>query len=496
MHNLLLTASATLENVRIFVSTLFMLASRIYFQKILLFIHNHEAPMQSVAELKHVQRMLPNGGKVVILNTGALIGPEAEAMLQALHSRSVGGIDAHLAVLAKRGPENFMETFYVGYGHKSIGDCGTITVFIEGVSMLAAKAIQDWRLYSGQESSTRFLDFARQPFLNPLRTKEAAAILENWRAFYLQGLAETVPALVRRFPRREGEKEAVYEKAINARAFDIMRGFLPAGAATNLSWHGNLRQTADKLAVLRHHPLAEVQSIAEAFEDAVREAFPHSFSHKRYDATENYTARWMRDDYLFSFESPHAFGVMRDEVDRKVLKRYAEALKSRPPKTELPQFLAECGDLQVQFLLDFGSFRDIQRHRAVVQRMPLVTDRHGMHPWYLRELPEETRARAERLLDEQRAAIAALSANDGAEQYYHPMGYMLPNRLSGTLPALVYLVELRATRFVHPTLCERAIELARELDKRFGEYGLVLHLDDEPHRFDARRGAHDITKKE
>ena len=75
------------------------------------------------------------------------------------------------------------------------------------------------------------------------------------------------------------------------------------------------------------------------------------------------------------------------------------------------------------------------------------------------------------------------------------MGYELPNRLTGDLPALVYLVELRATRFVHPTLCKRAIQIANILTDKFGEYGLVLHLDPEPNRFDVKRGEHDIVKK-
>ena len=66
--------------------------------------------------LKHTKKQLSNDGMVLVLNTGAIISPEAEAMLQALHSRSIGGINSHLEVLAKKGPENFMANFYVGYG--------------------------------------------------------------------------------------------------------------------------------------------------------------------------------------------------------------------------------------------------------------------------------------------------------------------------------------------------------------------------------------------
>ena len=125
----------------------------------------------NIENLKHSKVDIEGGGKVIVLDTGSVIGPEADAMLQALHSRSTGGLEEHLKILADKGPDNFMKNFYVGYGHKSIGDCGSTTLFIEGVSMLVAKAIQDWPLYSGQESSTRYIDFQTQPFKNPLGTK-------------------------------------------------------------------------------------------------------------------------------------------------------------------------------------------------------------------------------------------------------------------------------------------------------------------------------------
>jgi thymidylate synthase ThyX len=131
---------------------------------------------------KHiVENLKQKDGFVLVLDNGAEIDAQAEAMLQALHSRSTGGIKHHLKVLKERGAENFMEQFYVGYGHKSIGDCGSTTVFVEGISMLAAKAIQDWRLYSGQEASTRYVDFSKQNFLNPDKTKKGDKILESWR---------------------------------------------------------------------------------------------------------------------------------------------------------------------------------------------------------------------------------------------------------------------------------------------------------------------------
>ena len=81
--------------------------------------------------------------------------PEDTAMMQALYSRSAESVTEHVAKVRQSGTGKFMEKYYVGYGHASIADCGSTTIFIEGVSMLVAKAVQDWPLYSGQETSSR-----------------------------------------------------------------------------------------------------------------------------------------------------------------------------------------------------------------------------------------------------------------------------------------------------------------------------------------------------
>jgi thymidylate synthase ThyX len=449
--------------------------------------------MSGIGELKHAERKLENGGQVIVLNTGALIDPEAEAMLQALHSRSTGGLKEHLDKLIEKGAEKFMASFYVGYGHKSIGDCGSVTIFIEGVSMLAAKAVQDWPLYSGQESSTRYIDFSKQLFINPSNNEQGTDVLESWRSFYLASMNPLQAYLKQQNPIQAGEKESIYDKAIAARAFDILRGFLPAGASTNLAWHTNLRQAADHIMQLRHHPLAEVKDLAEAMEEALVEAYGSSFGHKRYEGTETYNAQLMQNMY-FDHEPYTDVELLQNNIDKTQLAEYKEALQNRPDKTELPKWLSECGTLQFGFMLDFGSFRDLQRHRAITQRMPLLTNKHSFANFYLESLPVEIRTNAEELLTSQSEKIEALKLDPETEQYYHAMGYELPNRITGSLPALVYLVELRATRFVHPTLRVKAARIAELLRDNFAGDGLVLHMDKEPDRFDIKRGEHDIVQ--
>ncbi len=461
---------------------------------------------QKFETLKHTRRPLSGGGKIVVIDTGALIDAEELAMLQALHSRSLGGVDSHLLKLAQKGAQNFMDTYYVGYGDKSIGDCGPATIFIEGVSMLVAKAIQDHQLYNGQEASTRYIDFAKQPFANPAGTAGGTELLESLRAFHLKGLGVLKDKLAGDNPWDPASKETEKEwwKAINARAFDVMRSFLPAGAATNLAWHTKLRHANDHLLRLRHHPLQEVRDVAEAISDALNEKYPHSGFAKRYEKTEGYTAYWMKESYYYD-EHPWAKGFCpearldRDALDYKLLDslQHFAVLSHRPLKTELPKYFAECGTMRFTFLLDFGSFRDIQRHRAVMQRMPLLTDRRYFGSWYLKQMPEDLRAEANALLFkwfEKDGKIESFRLSKELKQYYIPMGYQVACRLTGDLPALVWLVELRSGIAVHPTLRVVAQNIAAIMREKVGPR-LELYIDKSPDRFNVKRGLHDIVEK-
>src|SRR3989339_1067927 len=100
--------------------------------------------------------------------------PEDTAMMQALYSRSPQSVIEHVKKVKQTGSGKFMERFYIGYGHASIGDCGSTTIFIECVSELVAKAIQDNQMYSGQQTSSRYVDLSRQPKVDPVATKTSA----------------------------------------------------------------------------------------------------------------------------------------------------------------------------------------------------------------------------------------------------------------------------------------------------------------------------------
>ncbi len=419
--------------------------------------------------------------------------PEDIAMMQALYSRSAESVTEHADKVKKSGSGKFMEKFYVGYGHASIADCGSTTVFIEGVSMLVAKAIQDWPLYSGQETSSRYIDFAKQEIIDPVGTSESKKIIQAWIDFYSSSKEPLITYLQKRYPRRPEEDENVYLKAITARSFDILRSFLPAGSTTQLSWHTNLRQAADKLALLRYNPLPEVRSVAESVHQSLSAKYPNSFSHKNYEEQENYRQYLVEN---FTFYNPKICNpnfIYSTTINPSGLSQYKEILSKRPVKTNLPHFLTELGTITFEFLMDFGSFRDIQRHRNGVCRMPLLTTSCGFNDWYLNQLPDDLMLKALNLIKTQTEAIQALSATEEIKQYYVAMGFNTPCKVTYGLPATVYTVELRSGKLVHPTLRKIAHQMHYGLKALFPD--LVLHSDLELDSWDVRRGLSDIKEK-
>jgi len=447
---------------------------------------------ERISALEHTHVPIKNGGEVIVINTGAVLTAEHVAMLQAIHSRSTGGLRAHLEKLIEKGSARFMEETYVGYGHSSIGDCGDTTAFTEGVSMLVAKAEQDDQLYNGQEASTRYIDFSRQPFMDPTNSSPGRDLLEMQRTMYLLAQEPTRELLRKRHPKAPEEDDKKYDKAIKARAFDITRGLLPAGASTNLAWHTTLRRASDRLLFLRHHPLEEVRETAGSLEEALKKHHPHSFGHKRYPETEKYQDLIAAQYYFHDTDSPLAPVVDFRAIDRIELEKFRELLDKRPKKTEIPKYVGQAGDIVARFQLDFGSFRDLQRHRAILQRMPLLTTDLGFESWYVDNLPPEVTDRLPGHLNSIKEGIRDLGVSPLYAQYFVPMGYKVSNRFKGDIPASVYMVELRDSSLVHPTLQRVAHNIGEQISR---ELNIPLHVDPNPGRFNVKRGEHDIEFK-
>lgn len=431
--------------------------------------------------------VIEQDGRRIIISDG--LPPEANAMTLAMYSRSPKSFLIHLQEVLTKGWKKFMAQFYVGYGHKSIGDCGSTTICAENVSMLVAKEIQNDPLYNGQEASTRYMDMINQSVLNPLATPEGEAIQARWMRLYHCVLLELVPYLTEKYPILESDKPNIYAKAIQAKAFDIARAFLPAGCTTYVGWHTNLRQAWDHVQEMRFHSLQEVREVAEVMLSGLRQKYPSSFNFKSYPEQNEYLGYCGEFGYFDLAPSQNFWSTHNFRHDLRLIR----VLVKRPQKTELPNWVNRHGQIQFRFLLDFGSFRDLQRHRSCTQPMPLLTTHHGFNKWYLESLPEKLRTEALEIMAIQELEISMIESPI-VRQYYVAMGYNVSCEVTAGLPSAVYIAELRSGQTVHPTLRLIAQDMGRTLKNIFPE--MALHCDFSPDEWSTARGRHDIVKKE
>lgn len=453
--------------------------------------------------------------------------PEDGAMLQALYSRSPDSVVNHLEKVKKAGSGKFMSQYYVGYGHASIGDCGSTTIFLENYSMLAAKAIQDNPLYSGQEASTRYLDFAQQPPHDPYAHPASQAILDGWMNLYNTTMpkVKTALALAHPFNDVEYKSEKQWQNAVAARAFDILRGFLPIGATTLFSWSTNLRQARDKLMQLKHHPLPEIKQLAQDLYTQLYTKYSNSFTGEEMGAAPRYAqrdayamAQAVKDHFVVAADllrqgrlddtnladlRKGKMVVNRDNLDHTGLAKYeTQALITRPTGAALSRRLASYGVYNLYFMIDFGSYRDLQRHRNGVCQVPLVENWAGIHPWYLQQVQgclsaadwQAFSTEVTRLLTAVDALPQAGVASDKLRnQYLYPMGMGIMCHLAYSVPQMVYVAELRSLPTVHATLRPIAQAMGNVLKKDFPT--MALYVDATPDTWSAKRGDQTIEIK-
>src|SRR6185437_6585987 len=174
-------------------------------------------------------------------------------------------------MVAVRRAEEFYERVLVGYGDDSVAELAGAHVAVEQTSTLAAKALEDSRIgISPLEKSTRYVRFDRpgldgrylyhrgSELADPGYEPAADALFDAY-----SGLVEPATLAIReRFPQEEGETDRAWKSATRAKALDLLRGLLPAGALTNLGLFGNGRAFEYLITKLSAHDLPECQALA------------------------------------------------------------------------------------------------------------------------------------------------------------------------------------------------------------------------------------------
>ena len=200
--------------------------------------------------------------------------PEVLAYAMAKYSRSSLNMRESLAEISSQRAEQFLNTFYFQYGHRSIADLAHIPMAIERLSLLAAIALVDEQRWDGQERSTRYQDFRKSgwytPMLHTARPIYTAAVEDLFRAYQQVGEG-MLRALKAQIARPDEMKPDAYERTLKARAFDVARYLLPLATNTSLGQIVNARTLETQVSRLLTSEFAEIRDLGERLRKAASE---------------------------------------------------------------------------------------------------------------------------------------------------------------------------------------------------------------------------------
>jgi thymidylate synthase ThyX len=200
--------------------------------------------------------------------------PEVLAYAMAKYSRSALSMRQSLAEISAQRAEQFLNTFYFQYGHRSIADLAHIAFAIERLSLLAAIVLVDEQRWDGQERSTRYQNFMKSGWYFPNFGPDAASgelyanTVNHLFATYQKTTAAVHEALRQCVACPATLKPEAYERTLKARAFDVARYLLPLATNTSLGQIVNARTLETQVSRLLSHPIAEVRDLGAKLRDA------------------------------------------------------------------------------------------------------------------------------------------------------------------------------------------------------------------------------------
>jgi thymidylate synthase ThyX len=200
--------------------------------------------------------------------------PEVLAYAMAKYSRSALSMRESLTEISAQRAEQFLNTFYFQYGHRSIADLAHIAFAVERLSLLAAIVLVDEQRWDGQERSTRYQNFLKSGWYLPDFGADSgsaqlyAETAQNLFAVYQKTTAAVQDALRKRVARPETMKQDAYERTLKARAFDVARYLLPLATNTSLGQIVNARTLETQVSRLLSNPMAEVRDLGGRLRDA------------------------------------------------------------------------------------------------------------------------------------------------------------------------------------------------------------------------------------
>lgn len=410
---------------------------------------------------------------------GRLLDPAIQATVLAKYSRSPMSAKEILADMTSDMADKFNEKWVIGFGHSSVAELSTVPVCLEGISIVASKVIETIQRGAFCEKSTRFQRFSGESFVTP---PGAPPTMKAFARRLYEAYDRIHNPMVRRCAMlmgRDPDNPKAVDRTVHARAFDNLRYLLPAGTGTNVAAVLNFRDGRDLVSTLLGHPNPELRQIGQDVLKSMSEISPVLMRHVRPDCFEPgvRSLGLMHDQFnpqkpdwcvTTCGLSPSPMASFSEFVktmnDRHGMDwdSFSKHMDARPEHQEVPKIFRTIS-MSFDILMDYGAFRDLQRHRRCEQFVEPLTTQYGF------VIPDDIKG-SELEPEYVSAMEAVLSYSDEVmhdpdlSQYVIPLGYLHRSVFQMTLQELYYLVELRTRPQGHMSyrrVAYRMFELAR-----------------------------------
>ncbi len=448
------------------------------------------------------------------------------------------GVDATVGLA--RAEQLYDRVFYE-YGDDSVAQLGGVHLACEQASNLLTKVLERGRLMSYMEKSTRYVAYDSRLPNGRYRYFRAPEILDSpVGARYVGDMdrlfdayAGLLPVLqswfAARYPKAPSDSDFVWRQSVRAKAFDSLRGVLPAAASSNLGIYASGQAYEALLIRMRAHPLPEARSYAELMLTELRKVIPswvkrvdvedRGMAHSRYleanDATMQDMATAMFGDDESVFGGPggdpevtlvdwdpdaevkvvaamlypythlpehriqERVASLSEQERLELVRRYAG---DRANRRHRPGRALERGDYRFDIVSDYGAFRDLQRHRLLTVEWQDLTPAHGY------TMPHSVvEAGAEAAYTGAMARSAALHdtlvERFGRTQaaYAVALAYRIRYVMQFNAREAMHLIELRTGPQGHPEyrkVCQQMYRLILEKAGHRVIAALMSHVDD------------------
>ena len=382
----------------------------------------------------------------------------------------------------------------------SVAEHGMVHLALEDVSIIASKLIEDARLASYTEKSTRYVAFDPDKAYFPPRVMADGGELSEVYAGAVHGLLtaytgwtdDFVAQIKARTPRGEKQGERAYEAASRATAFDLLRYLLPAATHTNIGLTLNARALEHLIVKLLSQPLEEGQALGAQMKAEAQHVVPTLLKYADYNSYRAKTSAAMEElaqEMLGDLPAPTAVQTERGagvslvfsepDADNRLVAAILygasqlsmemllaqvqtwdhakkervvdEYLKRRGPH-DAPGRALERIFCTVEMTMDYGAYRDVQRHRMATQTTQALSPALGF------EMPREFEMfgyadRYQALMAQSADAYARLCEAGWTHQaaYVLPLATRIRVLFTWNLREVTHFVELRSARQGHPS---------------------------------------------